>query len=127
MNAPLAAPADAALLVRQIARRLRRLDPVVDAAELVALATELHALAGEPTLAVDDGVGVRAPGYRCLLRDVGPRKLAEQALRLEQSFSDSLVDAIEAVVLVVDGGGRVARSNPFVHTASGRNGAELAS
>jgi PAS domain S-box-containing protein len=67
----------------------------------------------------------RLDGYRWLLQDITPRKQAEVAFRAEKQFADSLVDAVEAIVLVIDAAGPILRSNPYLHRASGYGADEL--
>jgi PAS domain S-box-containing protein len=64
-------------------------------------------------------------GFRWLLRDITPRKKAEEALQAERGLADSLVDTVEAVVLVIDERGRIVRSNPFLRKVSGYGSEEL--
>ena len=45
--------------------------------------------------------------------------LAEGALRLERDFVTGVIDAAQAVVLVVDGDGRIVRGNAFAATIAG--------
>jgi PAS domain-containing protein len=65
------------------------------------------------------------PGYRWLLRDITPGKRTQQALSAERSFSDLLVDTAQVIILVVDAGGHVVRSNPFLTAVSGYAPEEL--
>src|SRR5262249_53231327 len=65
------------------------------------------------------------PGLRWLLRDVTYSDRAEQALRTEKAFADSLVEAAQAIVLVLDSKGRVVRANPYLRAVSGRTDTEL--
>ncbi len=71
-----------------------------------------------------DGDGL-ADGLCWLLRDLTPGKRIERALGDEKAFSDLLVDTAQVAILVVDGDGRVARSNPFLTGTSGYAAGEL--
>jgi PAS domain S-box-containing protein len=77
------------------------------------------------TVAAIAGEEGRPTGFRWLLRDNSETRKAEQALRAEKDLADSLVDTVEAVVLVIDERGRITRSNPFLRTLSGYGREEL--
>jgi PAS domain S-box-containing protein len=67
----------------------------------------------------DLGDGGRPAAFRWLLRDVtGPRR-TERELRRERQLLEGVVDATEAIILVVDGSGRILRSNAYLHDVSG--------
>jgi PAS domain S-box-containing protein len=69
-----------------------------------------------------------APGtatLRWLLREVSSIRGTERALRAQQRFADSVVEAAEAFILVVDAAGRVLRSNPYLHAACGHGPYDL--
>jgi PAS domain S-box-containing protein len=68
----------------------------------------------------------RAAGYRWLLRDVSQTRRTERDLRSAQQLFDSLVNAAEASILVVDADGLVMRSNPYVQIVSGYGPQQLA-
>jgi len=51
--------------------------------------------------------------------------LAEGALRLERDFVTGVIDAAQAVVMVVDGEGRIVRGNAFAATIAGREASAL--
>ena len=57
--------------------------------------------------------------FRWLLRDVSARVRAEQDYLAEKSFGDRLMEAAQAIILVVDGQGRILRSNPYLQVVSG--------
>jgi PAS domain S-box-containing protein len=67
----------------------------------------------------------RSPRFRWLLRDVSQVRLAEQALRSQKHFADSLVEAAEAMILVVNPHGRILRSNPYLQNVSGYEAPDL--
>ena len=52
--------------------------------------------------------------------DISDRKHAEEALRRERDFAESLIAAAQAIVLVLDHRGRVLQFNPFLVDLSGR-------
>src|SRR5439155_18924593 len=56
---------------------------------------------------------------RWLLRDASRADFAERALGAERAFADTLLDAAQAVALVLDGRGRVLRANPYVRAVTG--------
>jgi PAS domain S-box-containing protein len=64
-------------------------------------------------------------GLRWLLQDVTRQKEVERAFRAQKQFADSLVNAVPAIILVVDFLGRIVRSNPFAHAVSGYGPDEL--
>ena len=57
--------------------------------------------------------------------DITDRKRAEEAVRRERDFAESLIAAAQAVVLVLDREGRVLRFNPFFGQLSGRRPDEV--
>ena len=59
------------------------------------------------------------PGEVWLLHDVTNRIQAEEALRQERNFAESLIETAQAIVLVLDCGGRIVRFNPFMEELSG--------
>jgi PAS domain S-box-containing protein len=63
--------------------------------------------------------------YRCLLRDVTPRREAEEAFLSEKDFADTLLDTVEAIILVVVSAGDILRSNRFLSTISGHTEDQL--
>jgi PAS domain S-box-containing protein len=67
----------------------------------------------------------QATGLRWLLRDITYRKEVERELRQEKAFTESLLDLAQAAVLVLDGRGRILRSNAFIEAALSRNRADL--
>ncbi len=51
--------------------------------------------------------------FTAVLRDITARREAEEALRRERAFAESLIDAVQAMIVVLDGSGRVLRLNPY--------------
>src|SRR5207253_2711058 len=62
---------------------------------------------------------------RWLLRNISPVKLAETALLEMKSYSESLTNTVEAVVLLIDATGHVLGSNVYTHSISGYSAEEL--
>jgi PAS domain S-box-containing protein len=58
-------------------------------------------------------------GHVGTVEDVTERKSAEEALRRERDFAEGLIATARAIVLVLDGRGRVVRVNPFLEQVSG--------
>ena len=54
-----------------------------------------------------------------IVRDITARKEAEEALRRERDFAESLVETAQLIVLVLDTDGRIVRFNPFMQEISG--------
>jgi len=54
------------------------------------------------------------------VRDVTERKEIEEELRRERDFAESLVETAQAIVLVLDGDGRIVRFNRYLEEISGR-------
>jgi len=52
--------------------------------------------------------------------DFTERKLAEEALRQERDFAESLIETAQAIILVLDPQGRIVRFNPYLERLSGR-------
>jgi PAS domain-containing protein len=69
--------------------------------------------------------GGGVPELRWLFRDITARRRAEEELRLEKEFNESLINAAQVAVLVADAEGVVVRTNPFLLTASGLAAAEV--
>jgi PAS domain S-box-containing protein len=67
----------------------------------------------------------RQAGFRWLLRDVTAQRRAEQALRSEKEIAEGLLQTAQAIILVLDGDGRILRSNAFVQEAAGYTEDEL--
>jgi PAS domain S-box-containing protein len=53
------------------------------------------------------------------LRDITEYKRAEEALRREKDFAESLIETAQAIVLVLDTEGRIVRFNPYLEEISG--------
>ncbi|MCP4625551.1 MAG: PAS domain S-box protein, partial [bacterium] len=47
------------------------------------------------------------------------RERAEEALRVERDFAESLIETAQAIVLVLDTQGRIVRFNPYMEEISG--------
>lgn len=58
-------------------------------------------------------------GRRGSNRDITERKRAEENLRSERDFSESLINTAQAIVLLMDTEGRIIRFNPFMEELSG--------
>jgi hypothetical protein len=56
---------------------------------------------------------------RWLLRNISPAKQVEAALLEMKRYSESLTDAVEAVVLLIDATGHILRTNAYTHSISG--------
>jgi PAS domain S-box-containing protein len=76
-------------------------------------------LASVHVAAVRDAGG-RLTGLRWLVRDIRARKQAEEALRRQRDFAETLIATAGAAVLVMDRDGRVVRLNPYLEELSGR-------
>jgi PAS domain S-box-containing protein len=88
----------------------------------------LQPRAGEPVsvvLEVSPLPAGEGEGFRWLLRDVSLLRRAEQALRAEKSFGDTLIDMVEGLILVVDAVGRILRANPAAQALVGGTAWEL--
>jgi len=57
--------------------------------------------------------------FTAIARDLTARKQAEEALRRERDFAESLVETAQAIVLVLDTEGHIVRFNPFMEEISG--------
>jgi PAS domain S-box-containing protein len=77
------------------------------------------------TTAVGDGENGRTVAYRWLLRDVTGVERTERELRRERELLDGLVDAADAIILLVDSRGQIIRSNGYLHDVSGCAAHEL--
>jgi hypothetical protein len=91
----------------------------------------LHRRNGETVcVAVSVSVAVRegAPAaFRWLLRDISARVRAERGYLAEKSFGDRLMEAAQAIILVVDAQGHIRRSNLYLQQVSGYTDQELQS
>jgi PAS domain S-box-containing protein len=65
------------------------------------------------------------PVLRWVIRDMSLQRQAEQSMLEQRALADSLVDAVEAIVLVVDNTGRILRTNPYLHVMSAYSPDEL--
>ncbi|QDS94146.1 Sensor protein FixL [Roseimaritima multifibrata] len=54
-----------------------------------------------------------------IIRDITDRKQAEESLRREHEFSESLTNMARNIVLVLDTGGRIVRFNPYMEELTG--------
>jgi len=64
-----------------------------------------------------DGAG--KPVNPMVLRDISERKRAEEALREQRDFSESLIETAQAIILVLDTQGRIVRFNPYMEELAG--------
>jgi PAS domain S-box-containing protein len=71
----------------------------------------------------DDQGGLK--GAVVVWRDITERKRAEEAVRHERDFAESLIDTAQAIVLLLDPSGRVVRFNQFFEEISGYRLAEV--
>ena len=66
---------------------------------------------------------VKVPGREqelfCLDVDITERKRAEEALREQRDFSESLIDTAQAIILVLDTKGRIVRFNSYMEQLVG--------
>lgn len=53
------------------------------------------------------------------IRDISERQRAEDALRSEKAFSESLIETAQAIVLLLDPDGRIAKVNPYFEKLTG--------
>ncbi len=71
----------------------------------------------------NDEVGQLAGSFQTmterLINDITERKRAEEALRRERDFAESLIETAQAIVLLLDPEGRIVRFNPFMEQLSG--------
>ena len=61
----------------------------------------------------------RLQGYRGSDTDISALKQAEQALRAERDFAESLLETTPTIILVLDRTGRIIRFNPYMEELSG--------
>jgi PAS domain S-box-containing protein len=61
----------------------------------------------------------RSSGLRWLLRDVTERQRLEESLRAEKGFSDTLLEAAQVLILVLDGDAVLLRTNAYLETVTG--------
>ncbi|MEA3309645.1 MAG: PAS domain S-box protein, partial [Chloroflexota bacterium] len=66
-------------------------------------------------------------GITAVARDITTRVQAEQALREERNFAESLVNTAQIIILVLDVEGRIVRFNPYLEALSGYSLAEVQS
>jgi PAS domain S-box-containing protein len=59
-----------------------------------------------------------------IVRDASERKQAELALRRERNFASAVLDASAALIVVIDGEGRIIRFNRFAQIITGYSAAE---
>lgn len=93
-------------------------------AQIIGIGREVEAVRKDGSLIdVDLAVSEVRVGTRRLftgiLRDMTSRNLTEDALRRQQTFSDNLIDTANAIVVVLDTQGRIARINPYLEKLSG--------
>jgi len=57
--------------------------------------------------------------FAAFVRDITERKQAAEELRQERDFAESLIETAQAIVLVLDPGGRIVRFNQYMESLSG--------
>ncbi|MGE0824851.1 MAG: PAS domain S-box protein [Candidatus Binatia bacterium] len=67
----------------------------------------------------------RAPYLTAYIQDISARKHAEEAVRRQRYFADSLIDTAQVIILVLDPQGRIVRYNPYMETLSGYSLSEV--
>jgi PAS domain S-box-containing protein len=77
------------------------------------------------TAVIEDRENGRPTAYRWLLRDVTGARRTERELLQERRLLDGVVDAADAIILVIDWRGRIIRSNDYLHDVSGYAAHEL--
>jgi PAS domain S-box-containing protein len=90
----------------------------------------LKPISGRPVevmLSVLAAPGLYGEGFtfRWVMRDVTAAAEVERALRSERDFATKLLDTAQALVLVLDEDGRIARANPFLCQVTGHDEANL--
>jgi two-component system sensor kinase FixL len=65
------------------------------------------------------GEGGEVLGFHALVQDVTEARRAAEAVRRERDFSDRLIDTVQAIILVLDGAGRIVRFNKFMEELTG--------
>lgn len=60
-----------------------------------------------------------------IVRDISDLKAAEDALRKERDFAESLIAKAQAIVVVLDPEGRVVRHNPYLEQLTGYRSEEI--
>ncbi|MCJ7687601.1 MAG: PAS domain S-box protein, partial [Desulfobacteraceae bacterium] len=58
-------------------------------------------------------------GGVAFILDITERKRAEEALRKEKDFSESLIDTAQVIILLLDAEGRIVRFNPYMEDLCG--------
>ena len=58
-------------------------------------------------------------GFQAVARDVTDRRLAEEALRLERDFAESLIETAPVMILVLDDKSRIVRFNTYMEEVTG--------
>ncbi len=78
-------------------------------------------VAARDVLALVEAAGApgAAPAYRWQLRDITSIRRVEQALRAERHLLDGIIEAAQAIILVVDNRGRVLLTNRYLHEVCG--------
>jgi len=64
-------------------------------------------------------------GFVGTVEDITDRKHAEDAVRRERDFAERLIEAAQAIVLVLDRDGRIVRFNSFLERVTGRSPDEV--
>lgn len=60
-----------------------------------------------------------------MIRDIAERKDAEEALRRQHEFNESMIETAQAIILVLDTQGRIVRINSFMEKLTGFSRAEV--
>ena len=58
-------------------------------------------------------------GFQAVARDITDRRLAEEALRLERDFAESLIETAQVMILVLDANGCIVRFNSYMEEVTG--------
>ena len=61
----------------------------------------------------------QADVIQCNIRDITGRKRAEEALRRERDFAESIIGTAQAIVLILDTEGHIVYMNPYMEEISG--------
>ena len=107
----------------------RMLDAIHSGGAIVDSLVRLNPRGAEPidvfvTVAAFSQEGVPL-GLRWLLRDVTSLQRAKYALEVEKAFSEALAQTAATAIVVVDGEGKLLRTNPHLSVLSGYSPGEL--
>ena len=64
-------------------------------------------------------------GVTVISKDITERKQAEEALRKERDFAESLINTAQTIILLLDPEGRIVRFNPYMEKLSGYSLCEI--